>query len=186
MKHIRCSAASIALTASISGILIGYTTAVIAGALEFLNQDFKLTTWEEGFIVSIILIGAFIGASVSGLIVNRHGQKSALIMTAILFTISTSLTVIAPNEHLLIVFRFTLGLAIGMLSMMAPLYIAETSVAKWRGTLVSCFQLMITLGIFFGYLSAYMLHNYHSCRILFAIAIIPSIFFGDYTRCLSS
>ena len=137
----------IAIIAAFAGILFGYDTGVISGAILFIRDEFNLTSQMNGLVVSAVLFGALIGAILSGHLSDHFGRKRLLISDAIIFIIGTIGSSVAPDTGLLILSRLVVGIAIGVASYIAPLYISEISPAKYRGLLVSLNQFAITIGI---------------------------------------
>ncbi|KAK7359457.1 hypothetical protein VNO77_01417 [Canavalia gladiata] len=145
----------LAFSAGIGGLLFGYDTGVISGALLYIRDDFKEVdrkTWLQEAIVSTALAGAIIGASVGGWINDRFGRKISIIIADSLFFIGSAIMAAAPNPVILIVGRVFVGLGVGMASMASPLYISEASPARVRGALVSLNSFLITGGQFLSYL----------------------------------
>src|SRR6185437_15451522 len=131
----------LALTAAISGFLFGFDTAVINGVLLFLRREFSLTNMETEMAASALLLGCLLGAAGASLIGDRIGRRRSLLLSATLFAVST---VGAALAHSVLVFslgRLTGGLAIGLASVLTPVYIAEVSPARSRGRLISMNQL---------------------------------------------
>ncbi|KAK3004691.1 hypothetical protein RJ639_019577 [Escallonia herrerae] len=145
----------LAFSAGIGGLLFGYDTGVISGALLYIRDDFKAvdkkTVLQES-IVSMAVAGAIIGAAVGGWLNDRCGRRTAILIADFLFFIGAIIMATAPNPALLIVGRVFVGLGVGMASMTAPLYISEASPAKIRGALVSTNGFLITGGQFLSYL----------------------------------
>lgn len=142
----------IAVVASLGGLLSGYDTGVISGALLFINETWDLTDFTQGFLVSSVLIGAVIGAATNGVMADIFGRKKIIIATAIIFIIGSILSAVAPNVVILILSRVMVGLAVGMVNFVVPLYLSEVSPKNIRGMLVSLYQWAITAGILFSYL----------------------------------
>lgn len=165
-----------ALVASIGGLLFGYNTSVIAGALLFLGKDFGLYTFGKELIVSTILIGALFGALFGG-IVTDQGRKNALFVTCGLYALGTILFITAQSFPVILLARFIGGLGLGLSSLSVPLYIAEISPPQNRGSLVSLNQLAITVGILIGYIFNYVFSPYESWRAMVGIQFIFILFF---------
>ncbi len=167
----------IAFIAALAGLLFGYDTGVISGAILFIKDQFNLTSAVIERVVSAVLLGAVIGAAFSGAMADRLGRRRSIVITAILFSIGAIGSAFAPNIPTIIVCRFLIGLAIGVASYVAPLYISEISPPDVRGALVSLNQLMITCGIVVSYLVDYMLTmgGEEEWRLMFGFGAIPAI-----------
>lgn len=140
--------------AGLGGLLFGYDTGVISGALLYIRDDFKAvddSKFLQETIVSMAVAGAIFGAAVAGWVNDKFGRKVALLAADVLFFVGALSMAIAPNPSVLIVGRVFVGLGVGAASMTAPLYIAEVSPARYRGALVSTNVLFITSGQFFSY-----------------------------------
>ncbi|XP_012572390.1 probable inositol transporter 2 [Cicer arietinum] len=145
----------LAFSAGIGGLLFGYDTGVISGALLYIRDDFKAVDtkiWLQSAIVSTALAGAVIGAAVGGWINDRFGRKISIVTADTLFFIGSVIMAAAPSPAVLIVGRVFVGLGVGMASMASPLYISEASPARVRGALVSLNSFLITAGQFLSYL----------------------------------
>jgi MFS transporter, SP family, galactose:H+ symporter len=164
----------VSLIAALSGFLFGYHTGIISGALLFITQQFHLTVFEQGMVVSVILIGAVAGALSGGVLADYLGRRRTLFITVLSFFISTFCLYFAQNYALIMTGRFVAGLAVGIGSVIAPLYIAEISPQNKRGTLVSLNQLMIVLGILASFLVSYMFSDEADWRSMFIVAFIPA------------
>ncbi|OGN55848.1 MAG: hypothetical protein A3D96_00155 [Chlamydiae bacterium RIFCSPHIGHO2_12_FULL_44_59] len=163
----------VALVAAIGGVLFGYTASVISGVLLFITGEFQLTVVEEEVIVSTLLIGALVGALIGGWLTDWLGRKKTLFLTLLLFFIGTLTLTDATGFETLLVGRLISGLAVGIVSMAAPLYIAEMSPASNRGALVSLNQLCITIGILIAYIVSYYFGETSDWRGMFGFAFIP-------------
>ncbi len=141
----------ISLTAALGGLLFGYDTAVIAGAIGLLRIKFELSAAMTGWAASSAIIGCIFGAMFAGKLSDVYGRKKILIITAILFAISAIGSAIPQNLTQFVLARFIGGLGVGAASMLSPLYISEIAPAKIRGTLVTTYQLAIVLGILIIY-----------------------------------
>lgn len=167
-----------AIVAAMGGLLFGFDTGVISGAIPFLQQDFGLTDGTIEFITTAGLIGAIVGALIGGSVTDGLGRRKVLILSGIIFGVGAIWSGFASNATSLILARLFLGVAIGTASFAVPLYIAEISPTKVRGTLVSLFQLMITIGILVSYFSDFLFANESdvTCwRPMFYVGVIPAI-----------
>jgi MFS transporter, SP family, arabinose:H+ symporter len=145
------------VVAALGGLLFGFDTAVIAGAIEPLTRLYTLTPFMKGFTVSAALWGTVIGAMFGGLPGDIYGRRASLRITAVLYLVSALGCAFAFDWYALIVARFLCGLAIGASSVLGPMYIAEIAPAKQRGKLVGMFQFNIVFGILVAYLSNYLI-----------------------------
>ncbi|XP_044498326.1 inositol transporter 1-like [Mangifera indica] len=141
--------------AGIGGLLFGYDTGVISGALLYIKDDFEVvnqSTFLQETIVSMALVGAMIGAASGGLMNDAYGRKKATLLADVVFTIGAIVMAAAPDPYVLILGRLLVGLGVGVASATAPVYIAEASPSEVRGGLVSTNVLMITGGQLLSYL----------------------------------
>jgi len=145
----------ITLIGALGGLLFGYDTAVISGAIGFLETKFSLGVNQKGFAVSSAIFGCILGVSVAGYVADKIGRKKTMLITALLFALSALGSAIADSYIFFVVARIIGGVGVGAASMLSPLYISEIAPANKRGTLVSLYQLAIVLGInivfFFNY-----------------------------------
>ncbi len=168
----------IALVAATGGLLFGFDTGVISGALPFLKQNWQLTDGDIEWVTTSVLIGALLGAIFSGKLSDIIGRKRMIIINAVIFSIGAAGSAAASSVALLIVMRVIIGVAIGITSYVAPMYIAEISPARKRGGLVTLNQLMITVGILVSYITDYLLSNDNnatSWRWMFLVGILPAL-----------
>jgi sugar porter (SP) family MFS transporter len=165
--------------AALSGLLFGFDTAVISGAIDALRTQFHLTPSSLGVTVASALWGTIIGAMCAGIPGDRIGRRDSLRVLAVLYVVSAFGCAFAWDWYSLLVFRFLGGLGIGGSSVLGPMYIAEISPARWRGRLVSFFQFNVVLGILVAYFSNYVIGNQgfgeHEWRWQLGIAGIPAI-----------
>ncbi|KAK4483386.1 hypothetical protein RD792_010572 [Penstemon davidsonii] len=143
------------VVAGIGGLLFGYDTGVISGALLYIRDDFEevnQSSFLQETIVSMAMVGAMIGAAVGGWINDSYGRKKATLLADVVFTLGSITMAVAPNPYILILGRLLVGLGIGVASVTAPVYIAEAAPSEIRGGLVSTNVLMITGGQFLSYL----------------------------------
>ena len=169
----------ISAVAALAGLLFGFDTAVINGALPFLRDEFHLNDPQLELVAGALLVGCIFGAALAGLVSDRLGRRRALIASAVLFAAASIASAIPRGLGQLAGARLAAGLAIGMGSVLAPMYIAEISPPHIRGRLVSVNQLAIVSGILIAYyvnwqLSAAGAGNW---RWMFGAAAAPSIAF---------
>jgi sugar porter (SP) family MFS transporter len=168
----------IASIAATGGLLFGFDTGVISGAIPFLQDFFELTDAQVENVTALGLIGAVMGALFTGRITDYLGRKKVILASAFIFATGAIWTGLAPTVPQLMVSRFYLGLAIGVSSFAVPLYISEIAPTKIRGTLVSMFQLLITVGILAAYLSdrAFADNNdLESWRPMLLVGVVPAV-----------
>jgi MFS transporter, SP family, arabinose:H+ symporter len=186
----------VCLVSALGGFLFGFDTAVISGTVGFVKDQFALSALQEGWFVASALLGCIIGVACAGVLADRFGRKAILFLSAFLFAASAVGCTVAPEQMTLIVFRCIGGLGIGVASMLAPLYISEISIARYRGRMVTLYQFAITVGILAAYYSnALLLAWSHSFalkneflrwivvdevwRSMFGMGAVPAvIFFG--------
>ena len=148
----------VCLVAALGGFLFGFDTAVISGTVSLVKHDFNLDAIYEGWFVSCALLGCIIGVGVSGKLSDKYGRKIVLILSAVLFLASAVGCMLSASFTVLVLFRLIGGLGIGVASMVSPLYISEFSPSRYRGMMVSLYQLALTVGIVVAYFSnAYLL-----------------------------
>ncbi|MEU5838740.1 sugar porter family MFS transporter [Streptomyces diacarni] len=169
----------VTLVAALGGLLFGYDTGVISGALLAIESDFGLSAFSSGVVVSSLLVGAMAGAAGAGGLADRHGRRPVLVAAAAIFTVGAVLAALAPSAVVLTAARVVLGLGIGVASNLVPVFIAELAPPRYRGRLVGLNQLMITFGIVLAYVANYALENVtHSWRWMFGLAALPALLFG--------
>src|SRR3712207_3392190 len=137
---------------ALGGLLFGYDTGVISGAILFITEELGLTPFLEGLVVASLLLGAAVGAASAGPLSDRLGRRNIIIIAAILFTIGAIGAALAPNVGVLVLFRIVLGLAVGAAALTVPLYLSETAPTHIRGAISSLNQLNIVFGILFAYI----------------------------------
>jgi SP family arabinose:H+ symporter-like MFS transporter len=176
----------ISLVAAFGGFLFGYDTAVVSGAIGFLKSHFQLSADLTGWAASSLLMGCMAGAIVGGPMGDRFGRKSSLIFCAVLFAVSSLASAIPHTLAQFAWARFAGGVAIGAASMLSPLYIAEISPEKIRGTLVALYQLAIVVGILVVFFVNFQIkrlgneawNTQTGWRWMFASLAIPSVLFA--------
>lgn len=166
----------VAIIASLGGLLSGYDTGVISGALLFINESWNLADTTQGILVSSVLIGAVIGAATNGILADMFGRKKIIMATAVIFTLGSIMCAFAPNIFVLIASRIFVGFAVGVVNFVVPLYLSEISPKHLRGTLVSLYQWAITAGILFSYfINAVFAHAIYNWRWMLFAGVIPGI-----------
>ncbi len=169
------------LTGALGGLLFGFDTVVISGALDALVKLYHLSDVGKGWTVAIALIGTVAGSFSAGVIGQKLGGRETLRITAVLYLVSAMGSAFAWNWSSLMVFRFIGGLGIGASSVLGPVYIAELSPAKWRGRLVGAFQFNVVFGILVAYTTNYAIRLLHlgasEWRWQVGIAAVPAIGF---------
>ncbi|MCB1111507.1 MAG: sugar porter family MFS transporter [Chlamydiales bacterium] len=165
----------ISCLAAVSGILFGFDTGVISGAILFIRGEFDLTSQTTGYVVSSVLFGALLGALGSGRIADYYGRKKLLLIDSLIFIVGTIAASLAPSVTILILGRVVIGIAIGIASYTAPLYISEIAPSQHRGALVSLNQLAVACGILLSYVVDWQLAVTEGWRLMFAAGIIPAI-----------
>jgi SP family arabinose:H+ symporter-like MFS transporter len=168
----------ISLVATIGGLMFGFDVGIISGAIPFIQPYFGWNELQLGWGVSSILVGAILGAFGTGSLTERYGRKRLLISVALFFAISCSGMAMARTQLFFISFRVMGGLAVGAVSVLSPMYVAEVAPPKIRGTLITIYQLAITMGILIAYLVNFALHDVeNNWRWMFATGLFPSILF---------
>ena len=140
------------LVAALGGILFGYDTAVISGTTADVSTQFGLDDISKGWYVGCALIGSIIGVAIAGLLSDFLGRKMTMLIAAVCFTVSAIGCCICVGFTDLVAYRIIGGLGIGIISIVSPIYISEVSPAKIRGTMVSLYQLAVTMGLLLAYL----------------------------------
>ena len=166
----------VAIVASLGGLLSGYDTGVISGALLFINETWVLPDTLQGFLVSSVLIGAVIGAATNGILADIFGRKKIIMATAVIFIFGSILCAFAPNVYVLILSRIFVGFAVGIVNFVVPLYLSEVSPKNLRGTLVSLYQWAITAGILFSYfINAVFAQAVYNWRWMLFAGVVPGL-----------
>jgi sugar porter (SP) family MFS transporter len=167
-----------AVFAAIGGLLFGYDTGVISGALIFIKQSFGLSVFEQELAVSSVLVGAAVFAITGGSLSDRFGRRKMLLITSVVFIAGALVCAAAPSIGILIAGRVVVGMGIGLASSVVPLYISEISPAYARGWQVSLFQLAITIGILMAYLADYAFTPSAAWRWMLGLAVVPGALLG--------
>ncbi len=166
----------VAVTASLGGLLSGFDMGVISGALLYINETWTLSSLQQGWLVSSAIVGSVIGASANGFLADIYGRKKIIIATALIFILGSLLCGYAATPGWLIFSRIIIGIAVGMISFVAPIYLSEIAPEKIRGTLVSLYQLALTAGILLSYLINRIFANFeYNWRLMLASGALPAI-----------
>jgi len=169
------------LTGALGGLLFGFDTVVISGAIDALVRLYNLSPQGKGWTVAIALIGTVVGALGAGQAGQKLGGRETLRITAVLYVVSAIGSALAWNWPVLMIFRFVGGLGIGASSVLGPVYIAELAPARWRGRLVGAFQFNVVFGILVAYTSNYFIRTLHlgaaEWRWQVGVAALPALGF---------
>lgn len=174
----RSNVLPISVVAATGGLLFGFDTGVISGALPFMKEYWKLPDSSLEWVTTTVLIGAVIGAISSGKLSDYLGRKKMIIINAIIFAIGAVGCTYASDINFLMVMRVIIGIAIGITSYVVPMYIAEIAPTRRRGAMVTLNQLMITIGILVSYITDYLLGNdanLQSWRWMFFVGLFPAL-----------
>lgn len=179
MKRSSLYVLSVSLVAAIGGLIFGFDTAVVAGATRYMKEQFSLNALQEGWTVSVVLIGCMFGAGLAGPVSDRIGRRRFMLISAVLFLVSAVGCAVPRTITEFVVFRFIGGLGIGSAAVLSPLYIAEIAPAKARGALVSVNQMAIVTGILLAYFVnwAFAASGPSNWRYMYATGAVPSIIF---------
>jgi SP family galactose:H+ symporter-like MFS transporter len=172
---------NVVLTAAIAGLgglLFGYDTGVIAGALLFIKGDFDLGSFAQGLVVAAVPIGAVGGAAFAGPAADRYGRRLMILLAAAIFIVGALASAAAPGVEVLVAARIVIGVAIGLASAAAPVYISEVAPPESRGRLVSFFQLAVTIGILVAYLIGLAFNGIEGWRWMLGLGVVPALALG--------
>lgn len=160
---------------ALGGLLYGYDMGVISGALLYLKDDIPLNAYTEGLVVSSMLVGAIVGAGLSGPLSEKLGRRRLVLMISIVFIIGALILALAPTMEILVLGRVIIGLAVGGSTAIVPVYLSELAPTDARGSLSSLNQLMITIGILASYLVNYAFAPIEGWRWMLGLAVVPSV-----------
>ena len=163
---------------ALGGILWGYDTGVISGAMLFIKTDIELTPLQQGMVVSGLLVGAMFGAGFSGRLSDAWGRRRLILAAAVVFTVGTAWAVLATAAVPLIAARFVLGIGVGIASVVVPLYLTELAPKESRGALTSLMQLLVTVGILVAYVTDYALSDSGAWRWMLGLGAVPAVLLG--------
>jgi sugar porter (SP) family MFS transporter len=175
MDAVRSSGRSIYFFGALGGLLFGYDTGVISGALLFIPNDFKLSPFLQGAIVGALLLGAALGSAVAGRISDSVGRKRLIIAAGVIFTGGALLAALSPDVGVLIAARFILGLAVGSAALAVPIYLSEIAPTEIRGAISSLNQLMIVTGILVAFIVNAILAPSENWRLMLGLAAVPAL-----------
>lgn len=167
----------ISVVAALGGLLFGFDTAVISGTLNFIQPYFGLSETELGWVVSSLLFGCIAGVVFAGRVGDSYGRKKVLMLAAFLFFLSAVGSSLAHSLPVFVMSRVLGGIAVGVVSILSPMYIAEIAPAKHRGVLVSLNQLAIVTGILIAFFSNYLLVDtgINNWRWMLIVMTLPAI-----------
>ncbi len=172
----------LSFVAALGGFLFGYDTAVISGTIAMVTDLFALDVVEQGWYVGCALIGSIAGVSVAGILGDRFGRKKTMIISSVLFSVSAIGCAVCVDFEQLVLYRIIGGIGIGVVSIISPLYISEIAVARYRGRLVSLYQLAITVGFLGAYLCNFSLMDWASGQTVGQGGWFETIFISEMWR----
>src|SRR5262245_17240205 len=165
----------VATIAAIGGGLFGYDTGIISGAILYIKKEFPIDDATEGLVVSAVTAGALVAAMVAGVLADQGGRRLTNIAAGVVFAVGSILCAFANSVATLVAGRFLVGCGIGLTSVGGPMYIAEASPARVRGSFVSLFQLAVTVGILMAYIAAALLAEAAAWRWMLGLAAVPGL-----------
>ena len=166
----------ISIIAAIGGLLFGYDTGVISGALLYIRKDLHANQFEQQAIVAVLLLGAVVGAVGAGYLADRISRKWTKVIAGTIYVAGALGCALSVNAEMLIGFRFLLGISVGTASFVSPLYISEVSPPRIRGGLTSFNQLAVVTGILAAYVVNYLFRNFdHEWRWMLGVAVLPGL-----------
>lgn len=164
----------VGLTAASVGVIYGYDLSIIAAAQLFVTEDFGLTTRQQELLTTMVVLGQIAGALGAGVLANAIGRKKSMVLIAISYAVFALLAAFSVSLPMLLAARFLLGLTIGVTVVVVPVYVAESSPAAVRGSLLTAYQLAIVSALILGYLTGYLLAGTHSWRWMLGLAAVPA------------
>lgn len=160
---------------ALAAVLFGYDGGIIGAAILFIPRDLPLPPWQQGVVVGAMVFGAMVGALGSGPAADRVGRQRTLLVAGVVFTVGALGTGLAWTVTMLVLFRFIVGLAIGIASVMVPLYLAEMAPARDRGVVTSLNQYMIIVGTALSAAVGYLLAFTGSWRAMLLLGVVPAV-----------
>ena len=175
MEALQISGRRIFFFGALGGVLFGYDTGVISGAILFITTDFALSPFMQGAIVAALLLGAMIGAAFAGPMSDRLGRRRLIMIAAVTFTIGALGAAAAPSAGVLLAARLVIGFAVGSAALVVPLYLSEIAPTQIRGAISSLNQMMIVLGILAAFIVNAILASSGDWRLMLGLAAVPSV-----------
>ncbi|GLE53132.1 sugar porter family MFS transporter [Mycobacterium montefiorense] len=167
------SSTRVGLTCASVGLIYGYDLSIIAGAQLFITEDFGLTTSQQELLTAMAVIGQIAGALGAGVLANAIGRKKSVVLILVAYAAFALLGAFSVALPMLLAARLLLGLTIGVMVVVVPVYVAESAPASVRGALLTAYQLTIVSGLILGYLAGYLLAGTHSWRLMLGLAVVP-------------
>ncbi len=169
---------------ALGGILWGFDTGVISGALLYIPDDIPLSPLQQGLVVSGLLVGAMLGAGLSGRLADSLGRRRLIFAGGVVFVLGTLGAALGVSAVMLVAFRFVMGIGVGIISVVVPMYLSELAPKEIRGRLTSLMQLLVTIGIFLAYVTDFAFSASHGWRWMIGIGVVPAVILavGIYTQ----
>lgn len=167
--------AMVVLAAALGGILYGYDIGVMSMAVLYIQDSMALTSVQLEIVVGTVFVGGILGSLAVGYLADRYGRKTSIVLACVFFLLGTWIVQWADSFTPLFLARLCLGIGVGFISVIIPLYTAELAVAHNRGRFITLFQLSLTIGILLSYLIDYFLATGHHWRGMFAVIFVPSM-----------
>ena len=174
----------LSVVAALGGFLFGYDTAVISGTIDQVSTQYQLNPMQQGWYVGCALVGSILGVLIAGVLSDRFGRKKTMILSAVLFSASGIGCAISTDINQLVLYRIIGGIGIGVVSIISPLYISEVAITRFRGRLVSLYQLAITIGFLGAYLVNYQLLQIAGRGINFESSLLSKVFVSEVWRAM--